>query len=165
MIGASLIKAAVVVVAAIYGAIICADPSVFRFLDGVNLVFHEAGHVLFGLSGEFVGAWGGTLMQLTIPAAVTVYFVYHRQRYAGAITLFWSAQNLVSISVYIKDARARRLPLLGGEEVIHDWSYILGRLNLVQQDQVIGNSVYALGLLLYMVSIALGLYYARDNRA
>jgi len=97
--GASLIKAAVVAVAAIYVAIIAADPSVFRFLDGVNLVFHEARHVLFGLSGEFVGAWGGTLMQLTIPAAVTVYFVYHRQRYAGAITLFWSAQNLVSISV------------------------------------------------------------------
>jgi len=83
------------------------------------------------------------------------------------VLLRCSGQHKISSAFpfYIKDARARRLPLLGGGDVIHDWSYILCRLNFLEQDQVIGNSVYALGLVLYMVSIALGLYYARDSRA
>lgn len=40
------------------------------FLDGVNLLFHEAGHPLFGIFGwESLTILGGTLMQVLILAA------------------------------------------------------------------------------------------------
>jgi len=41
-------------------------------LDSANLVFHEAGHPLFGLLlGERITVYGGTLGQLVFPAVAT----------------------------------------------------------------------------------------------
>lgn len=69
------------------------NPGVSRFLDRVDLIFHKAGHGLFGVFGEFIGVLGGTLMQLLIPAATTVSFVVTQQTYSAAVTLFWVAQR------------------------------------------------------------------------
>jgi hypothetical protein len=43
--------------AAVYGVICAASPSTYRFLDRVDLVFHEAGHVIFGFFGGSSGSW------------------------------------------------------------------------------------------------------------
>ncbi|MBL8513166.1 MAG: hypothetical protein JNJ55_04170, partial [Betaproteobacteria bacterium] len=40
------------------------------FIHMPLLVFHEAGHVLFLLFGEFMTIAGGTLMQLIMPAVL-----------------------------------------------------------------------------------------------
>ena len=46
-----------------------------KFIRGVLLVFHEAGHVIFGLCGnEFLRVAGGTLGQLLMPLALLVAF-------------------------------------------------------------------------------------------
>lgn len=37
------------------------DEDRFLFLDYVNLPFHEFGHILFGLFGDTLGVWGGTI--------------------------------------------------------------------------------------------------------
>src|ERR1051326_4593317 len=37
-------------------------------LDNVHLPIHEGGHLLFGWLGETLGLWGGTLLQLIVPA-------------------------------------------------------------------------------------------------
>lgn len=50
----------------------------FIFLDHVNLVFHEAGHPIFGMFGSTLGLYGGTLGQLTLP--VVVWMAFWRQR-------------------------------------------------------------------------------------
>jgi len=44
------IKAGVVAAIALYGVLCAASPSTYRFLDYVNLVFHEAGHVMGNLN-------------------------------------------------------------------------------------------------------------------
>jgi len=85
--GANLLKADLAALAAVYGVICAASPSTYRFLDRVYLVFHEAGHVIFGFFGEFIGDLGGSLMQVLIPAIMVVYFFARRQRYSAAITL------------------------------------------------------------------------------
>jgi len=147
----------------IYGIVCAASPSTYRFLDRVDLVFHEAGHVFFGLLGEFVGILGGSLMQVLIPAAIVAYFVWHRQPYSAAVTLFWVAQSLFNVSVYAKDARAQDLPLLGGEDTLHDWNYILGRLNLLRWDQALGNVIYTVGLVTLGVSVCWGFYCSKGE--
>src|ERR1043165_177575 len=38
------------------------------FLHGPLLVFHEAGHVIFGFLGEFIMVFGGSFAQLLMPA-------------------------------------------------------------------------------------------------
>src|SRR3989442_13581246 len=64
-------------------------------------------------------------------------------RHAATVALWWVAQNLWNISVYVKDARAEELPLVGGGE--HDWNYLLGELGLLDQDQLAGDAVRVAG--------------------
>jgi len=157
------IKAWFISLVGIYGVISAASPGTFRFLDRVDLVFHEAGHVILGFFGEFIGILGGSLIQVLIPAGIVVYFAVHQQKYSAAVTLFWVAQSLFNVSVYTRDARARRLPLLGGDETLHDWNYILGRLNLLNWDQAVGNLIYATGVVILAASILGGIYFSREE--
>jgi hypothetical protein len=53
-------------------------------------------------------------------------------------SLLWLGQNLINISVYAADAQARRLPLLGGNKVYHDWHYLLNEIGLLQYDAEVG---------------------------
>src|SRR5690349_1165897 len=48
-------------------------------LDNLHLVTHEAGHLLFGWLGETLGLWGGTLLQLLVPALLGIAFVARRE--------------------------------------------------------------------------------------
>jgi hypothetical protein len=148
-----------------YGVLCALSPNTYRWLDLVNLVFHEAGHAVFGLFGDFLGVLGGTLMQVLIPAIATGHFVLYGQRWSGMVTLLWVSQSLFNVSVYVKDARAQALPLLGGDDAIHDWNWLLGRLGLLSWDQVIGGAIYATGLVVFAVSILGGLYYSLNDQA
>jgi hypothetical protein len=148
-----------------YGVLCALSPNTYRWLDLVNLVFHEAGHAVFGFLGDFLGVLGGTLMQLLIPAIATGHFLLNGQRWSGMVTLFWVSQSLFSVSVYVKDARVQALPLLGGDGVIHDWNWLLGRLGLLSWDQVIGSVIYTMGLLVLTFSILGGLYFSLSDQA
>jgi hypothetical protein len=121
--------------------------------------------MIFGFFGGFVGVLGGSLMQVLIPALATGYFMLYGQSWSGMVTLFWVSQSLFNVSVYVKDARAQGLPLLGGEDAIHDWNWLLGRLGLLSWDQVIGGVIYATGLLALAVSVLGGLYFALNDQA
>jgi hypothetical protein len=163
--GLNPFKAGFIAIVTIYGVICAASPGTYRFLDRVDLVFHEAGHVIFGFFGEFIGVLGGSLMQVLIAAIVVVYFFARRQPYSAAITLFWVAQSLFNVSVYVRDARTRALPLLGEDISAHDWHNILGRLNLLRWDQAVGNLIYTLGLLALAASVLGGLYFSREQES
>ncbi len=105
-------------------------------LDSANLAFHEAGHPLFGLLSERLMVYGGTLMQLLIPAACAWEFHRREQRWGFYVSLIWLAENGLHVARYMADARAHQLPLVGGldPEVFHDWTEILSRWGLLNQD-------------------------------
>src|SRR6201987_705348 len=48
-------------------------------LDNVHLPIHEGGHLLFGYLGSTPGLWGGTLLQLIVPATLAVSFALRRE--------------------------------------------------------------------------------------
>ena len=100
-------------------------------------------------------------MQLLVPLAFTVALWRQGDRHGASVPLWWLGQNCWNISVYIKDARAQELPLVGGGE--HDWNYLLGRLGLLARDQAISRAIVFLGVLLVLASAAWGL--ARVGRA
>ena len=157
-------KVAFTCLVGIYGLICAFNPGTFRILDWADLVFHEAGHMVFGFFGEFVGVLGGSLMQVLIPAMVTGYFLLYNQRWSSTVTLFWMGQSLFNVSVYVKDARAQALPLLGGDDTLHDWNWLLGKLHLLRWDQIIGNAVYLLGVVVIVASFVAGLYLSREDQ-
>lgn len=127
-------------------------------LDGVDLAIHETGHLVFGPFGEFIGFAGGTLFQLLMPALFIGYFVRRGDGYAASVVLWWIAQNCGNIAVYVADARAQELPLVGGGE--HDWEYLLGRLGLLAHDQGIARGITSLGYLLLFAATVWGLVAA-----
>lgn len=101
-------------------------------LDSANLMFHEAGHPIFGLLSERLQIYGGTLGQLSFPLATFICFWRQRDSVATYLCALWFVQNLWNIARYIADARVQLLPLVGGGE--HDWAEILGRWNVLKMD-------------------------------
>ncbi len=133
-------------------------------LDGVNLVFHEAGHPLFGLFGwETLGILGGTLMQLLVPLIVTGSFALRRDALGVAVGGFWLSENLLNIARYVGDARAQILPLVGGGE--HDWATLLGQWGGLAQDQRIAGALRAIGWLGMLAAWVWLLWQWRRTRA
>jgi hypothetical protein len=135
----------------------------WHFIDSVNLIFHEAGHAIFFFLGQFGTIAMGSGFQILIPLLIASYFFYTEQRLSAAICLLWTGQNLINVSVYAGDAIAMRLPLLGGDSVIHDWSYMLSTLHVLSWTPAIAMTLYALGIMLIGCSIPLAfLFAARD---
>ena len=147
-----------------WGVLVAMGRASWGFFDGVNLIFHEAGHPIFGLGGEFLGILGGSLAQVLVPAACAVAFLWQGQPFGAGLCGIWTGQSLVGVSIYMADARAQRLPLLGGDGVIHDWNYLLGRLGLLAWDRPLGTATALLaGALITISAVLAGLLCLRGT--
>ncbi len=131
-----------------------AGGGVLAFVHLIDLVFHEAGHVIFGFFGRFLGVLGGSLNQVLIPALCTGYFLWHGQTAAAAVTLFWTGESLADVAIYVADGREMALPLLA-EGLTHDWNWILSELSLRNQALPLGRAVFAVAVLVLMAAIGL----------
>jgi hypothetical protein len=125
-------------------------------LDNVNLVFHEAGHVIFGLGGEFIGILGGSLMQVLIPVVCGAALLPRGDSFGVSLCGLWTGQSMVNVAIYVGDARQLALPLLGGDHVIHDWNYLLGRLGLLEWDRFLAGMITLVAVLVILASALLG---------
>lgn len=127
------------------------------FIDGVNLLIHEAGHLVFRAFGEFLMYLGGTLMQLIIPSLFIFYFLSKRDFFAAFFSLFWFGQNFIGVSYYIADAKDKVLPLLHDNlrpnKEGHDWAYILSKLNLLNHAKLLGEIVFWIGGFIMTLSL------------
>lgn len=128
------------------------------FMHLVNLPFHEAGHIIFAVFGDFMRVLGGTLMQHLIPFIVmcTLLFKNH-DAFGASLGLWWLGQSLMDAAPYIDDARAGQLMLLGGvtgKEApgYHDWENILDRLGWLKYDHFLARLSYSFGVLLMIIS-------------
>ena len=130
------------------------------FLHLPNLVFHEAGHVVFSPFGRFLTVLGGSLLQFLVPVVLAVSFVRQEQPFSATVCAWWAGQNLVDLAPYIADARALQLVLLGGrtsaEVEGHDWEYLLATLGMSHLDRTIGLWSHYTGVLLMVAAIGTG---------
>ena len=138
---------------ALWAVSIVRDPDAWRFIDGVNLLLHEAGHPVFGFFGELMTVLGGTLMQLLFPLAFAAHFHRSGQPFAAAVSLAWMGESLFNVARYAADARARVLPLVGGDGTQHDWAYLLGHTGLLESDQAVAQSLRIAGSLLLLGAV------------
>ena len=117
----------------------------YHFLDGANLLFHEAGHLVFGLLGQWPHFLGGSLGQLVFPALTAIYFFRRGQRFEAAVCGLWLGESFFYLAAYMADARDQALPLVGGH--IHDWHWMLSRLGLLESCRTLAGFVRALASL------------------
>jgi len=133
------------------------------FVDDLNLAVHEAGHLVFQPLGDHAMTIGGSLFQVIVPFAFACYFFMQRQRFAASVVMAWVAINLLNVAHYIGDARAQELPLLGGENSIHDWWYLLTEWDLLPYDLSIAQGVRAAATLAWVVAGGGALAFARER--
>ena len=147
------LRVAFLALIAVYAIARVRSPEYWDPLDDLNLAVHEAGHLVFSAFGETLTILGGSAFQVIVPLAFVVYFARTKQRYAAAVTTSWVGVNLLNVARYIGDARAQDLPLLGGEDSIHDWWYLLTNWDLLPSDTIIARWVHFFGVVAFLVAI------------
>jgi hypothetical protein len=160
----NIVKVGVAVIASLYFFWCAFDPSEWHLIDGVNLVIHEAGHLIFSPFGEFMMIAGGSLFQVIMPAIFVGYFCYRRQFYSASLVLFWVGESILNVSVYAADSVAQQLPLLGGQDSVHDWNYLLSSLNLLSWTRQIAAVIRLLATLLIATAALGSIWIARRDR-
>jgi hypothetical protein len=128
------------------------------FLHGPLLLFHEAGHVVFGLFGEWVRVFGGTLGQLAMPALLCGALLWkNRDPFGAAIGLWFVGVSILDIAPYMYDALHPVMMLTTGatgEAGGHDWIYLFDSVNQLRHAQGIGGCTHALGVAVVLLAIA-----------
>ncbi|MGE4427346.1 MAG: hypothetical protein AB7G37_12915 [Solirubrobacteraceae bacterium] len=99
---------------------------VARIAHAVNLLFHEAGHLILMPTGwDALILLGGTLLQLFVPALMVGLAVVQRRTGALVTCLMLLSASCYSSAVYAADARDRDLPLITGGSDHHDWGQLV----------------------------------------
>lgn len=125
------------------------------FMHGVNLMFHEFGHLFFSPFGEFMTILGGSLFQVLWPWTFLFAFLFkYRDTFAASLMLWWSGQSFVDLSPYIADAYYRGLPLVGGGgEESHDWGNLLTMTNMLESHMSLARTSFFIGSVMMLVAM------------
>src|SRR4030095_5062554 len=132
------------------------DPYQWHLIDGANLFIHEAGHVVFMPLGEYLMIAGGSLLQVIMPALFVFYFYRNEKVHSAALVMLWVGESILNVSVYAGDSIRMQLPLLGGQDSVHDWNYMLDRAGLLAATPRVEVVIRLVGTLVIMS----GLYLA-----
>jgi len=122
--------------------------------------------MVFFIFGYPLYVWGGTIMQLFIPLLFIIAFCMKKDFFASGFSTLWFGESFINVGYYVADARAQDLELLAGE---HDWAYLLGRMNLLQSDQIIGKWLFSIGAFLMILGLLVSLiftfigYFKKDS--
>jgi hypothetical protein len=151
------------------------DDGYVPLLSEIDLAIHEFGHMLFMPFGiQFLGSTmvilGGSLTQVAFPLIFFGYFLRkhddapRRDVFAAMVCLWWSAINLLDVSIYCADSRAGELMLLDGltgkESDGHDWNNLLTRWGLLEHDTGIARGMRAVAWLMCVASIVIAVWSA-----
>ena len=139
------------------------QPSVIIFVfHAMFLYIHEGGHFLFSFFGRTLHILGGSFWQVMFPFLSFAIAVRDRSHIAS-VSLFLTGYSLMDVSVYIRDAQARALPLLGGDRSRHDWHNLLSDWGMLDSSQILADLAYYGGMLACVCAIGAGFYFAYQS--
>jgi hypothetical protein len=131
--------------------------TLFQWFDLVFVPIHEGGHLLFGYFGHWIMVAGGTILQLFVPFALAVYFIFRRQLPGTAFCAFFFFEQFLPIGTYMADALCQCLEYVtvGDPEMAeHDWFYLFSHAGVVEHDTQIGNFFRLLGWIGMLATVA-----------
>ncbi len=135
------------------------NPAAWHLIDGVDLIFHEAGHALSMAFPYWLQIAGGSIFQVLLPLIVAAVSFIKRQYYTGSMVLLWAGQSLINVSVYAGDALRMQLPLISdGAE--HDWNYLLWYFGALRHTAAIARTIEISGILTIFAGAALSLWFS-----
>jgi len=123
----------------------------YHFIDGANLVFHEAGHMIFLIFGRTIHFLGGTIGQLAFPTICCIGFYQSKQKFEFGVCGLWFGENIMNIAWYMGDAKTQIIPLVGGG--IHDWHWLFSKVGLLSSCKLLAAFVHFLGAVILVCSV------------
>lgn len=129
------------------------------FFHTMFLYLHEGGHFLFSLFGRTLYILGGSFWQIMFPLLVFLFALRDRSRIAP-FPLFLTGFSLMDVSLYIRDAPFRRLPLITRDKSGHDWANLLGGWRMLDSAETLADLTYFLGFFVALSALVAGFYIA-----
>ena len=120
------------------------------------LYIHEAGHFFFRIFGETLYIMGGSLFQVIVP---TAWFIVAKREGSplSNVALFFVGISIIDVSIYMKDAEMRLLPLIGGmSKEHHDWGKLFRRWDAIDLAYPIGEILFWAGCILSVAGLFFG---------
>ena len=123
------------------------------------LPLHEGGHFLFSFFGRTLYILGGSFWQIMFPL---LWFLIAAKQRSNIATFasFWVGENIMDVSLYVRDAQFRALPLLGGHSSGHDWVNLLTQWDAMGSAGLIADIMYFGGFVICIGSIVTGIVLA-----
>ena len=123
------------------------------------LPIHEAGHLFFSFFGRTTMILGGSIMQVGL---MFIWFLIalRERSHVAPFPLYWVGINLMDVSLYVRDAQFRALPLLGGDSSGHDWYNLLTNWNALDSAGTLADVLYLSGIIIAGGGIASGVVLA-----
>ncbi len=123
------------------------------------LPIHEAGHFIFALFGRTLHILGGSFWQIVFP--LLWFIIAARQKsHVAPFALFWVGENFMDVSLYMRDAPVRQLPLLGGHKSGHDWYNLFTDWDMMSSAETIADVMFYFGAVLCIGAIVSGIFLA-----
>ncbi|MDE3058602.1 MAG: hypothetical protein KGJ59_11670, partial [Bacteroidota bacterium] len=132
-------------------------PLILWLIHIFTLYIHEAGHFFFSFFGRTIYFLGGSIMQVLVPF---VWFIVALRQHSrlSSVALFFTGESLVDASIYVRDAKLRVLPLLGGHGTKHDWATVLGEAGKLDWAEPLGELFFYFGLTISLCAIGRGVW-------
>lgn len=131
-------------------------PVLIWIIDIINLYIHEAGHFFFQIFGRWMYFLGGSLFQCLVPLALII-VTWRQNQSLAYYSGFWLGESMINVSVYIRDAPLKRLPLIG-KGLIHDWNWLLS--GNLESAEIIADVVFITGIIFCTGAVVAGIYFA-----
>lgn len=121
---------------------------------------HEVGHLICMPFGAFLHVLGGSIWQLLFWALLAGYERLKGRTIPALMMLMVVGHSFINLSVYIRDAQERELPLiLGLGKEHHDWGTILDWMGMLAYDDFLAGVAAVMGALVVLSTIGLGIAY------
>ncbi len=126
--------------------------------NGIFLFIHEGGHALFFLFGRTLNILGGSFWQIAFPLISFILAIRTGSHFIAPFALFWVGTNMMDVSLYMRDAPLRMLPLLGGHKSWHDWWNLFREWDMLDSAGTWADLFYFIGLFIGVGAIIWGLF-------
>ncbi|MGB2869035.1 MAG: hypothetical protein WBD36_11330 [Bacteroidota bacterium] len=125
----------------------------------IDLPIHEGGHMLFFWLGRTMTILGGSFWQIAFPL---IWFgIAIRQRHwVAPHALIWGSVNMLDVSLYMRDAPFRIIPLLGGGHSGHDWYNLFRGWDMLKDAEMVADVTYYTGIVVGWGAIVCGVAWA-----
>lgn len=125
----------------------------------INLGVHEAAHFATFFLPQIIISSAGSVAEIIFALLLLIAAFKGKSYFAAVFTGLWLMFSFINAGIYMSDARAQALPLIGpGEALMHDWHYVFSQLGWLDADIAIGGGMRTAGIALGIASLAFGAY-------